>query len=183
MKKTTLILCTLLSILSLQLKAQTLYKSTNAEISFFSKTPVEDIEGKSNKASAIIHLEKKDIAFIVQNVSFEFPNKLMQEHFNEKYMESEKYTMSQFRGIIQENIDLKVAGTYKVTVKGVLTIHGVAQNRTIEGTITVKDGTITLESKFKVKNADHKIEIPSLVVTKIAEEIEVKVLANLLPKK
>jgi polyisoprenoid-binding protein YceI len=106
----------------------------------------------------------------------------MQEHFNEKYMESEKFPLSQFRGTIQEKIDLKVAGTYQVTVKGKLTIHGVEQERTITGTITVKDGKITVQSKFKIKVADHKIEIPSLVATKIAEELDVEVNAVLLPK-
>jgi hypothetical protein len=120
---------------------------------------------------------------MIQNNSFKFPNKLMQEHFNEKYMESEKYPASSFRGNVQEDIDLKVLGTYKVTVKGKLTIHGVTQERTITGTINVNEGSITLESNFKVKNADHKIEIPKLVITKIAEELDVKVLATLFPKK
>jgi polyisoprenoid-binding protein YceI len=163
--------------------AQTLYKATNATISFFSKTPIEDIDGKSEIATTLINLETKDIAFMVQNNSFKFPNKLMQEHFNEKYMESEKYPASSFRGNIQEDINLKVVGTYKVTVKGKLNIHGVNQERTIVGTIIVNEGSITLESDFKVKNADHKIEIPKLVVTKIAEELDVKVVATLLLKK
>ncbi len=163
--------------------AQTLYKATNATVSFFSKTPIEDIDGKSETATTLINLETKDIAFMIQNNSFQFPNKLMQEHFNEKYMESEKYPASSFRGTIQENIDLKMAGVYQVTVMGKLTIHGVIQERTIPGTITVKEGSILLESNFVVKNADHKIEIPSLVVTKIAKELDVKVKASLFPKK
>jgi polyisoprenoid-binding protein YceI len=163
--------------------AQTLYKANNATVSFFSKTPIEDIDGKSETATTLINLETKDIAFMIQNNSFKFPNKLMQEHFNEKYMESEKYPTSSFRGNIQENIDLKVAGVYQVTVMGKLTIHGVVQERTIPGTITVKEGSILLESNFVVKNVDHKIDIPTLVVTKIAKELDVKVAASLFPKK
>ena len=162
--------------------AQTLYKATNATVIFFSKTPIEDIDGKSETATTLINLEKKDIAFMIQNNSFQFPNKLMQEHFNEKYMESEKYPISSFRGNIQENIDLKVAGVYQVTVNGKLTIHGITLDRTIPGTLTVKEGSILLESNFIVKNSDHKIEIPSLVATKIADELNVKVKATLLPK-
>jgi hypothetical protein len=162
--------------------AQTLYKATNATVSFFSKTPIEDIDGKSETATTLINLEKKDIAFMIQNNSFQFPNKLMQEHFNEKYMESEKYPISNFRGNVQENIDLKVAGVYQVTVNGKLTIHGITLDRTIPGTLTVKEGSILLESNFIVKNSDHKIEIPSLVATKIADELNVKVKATLLPK-
>lgn len=163
--------------------AQTLYKATNATVSFFSKTPIEDIDGKSETATTLINLEKKDIAFMIQNNSFQFPNKLMQEHFNEKYMESEKYPISNFRGNVQENIDLKVAGVYQVTVNGKLTIHGITLDRTIPGTLTVKEGSILLESNFIVKNSDHKIEIPSLVATKIADELDVKVKATLIPKK
>lgn len=182
MKKLVLTLGTAFGLFCAGLNAQTLYKAANAEVSFFSKTPLENIDGKTVTATTLINLETNDLAFVIQNVSFQFPNKLMQEHFNEKYMESEKFPLSQFRGTIQEKIDLKVAGTYQVTVKGKLTIHGVEQERTITGTITVKDGKITVQSKFKIKVADHKIEIPSLVATKIAEELDVEVNTVLLPK-
>ena len=183
MKKLILTFASILTISLVNLSAQTLYKATNATVSFFSKTPVEDIDGKSETATTLINLETKDIAFMIQNTSFKFPNKLMQEHFNEKYMESEKYPASSFRGNVLEDINLKIAGTYKVTVKGKLNIHGITQERTIAGTIVVKEGSIALESDFKVKNADHEIKIPSLVVAKIAEELDVKVIATLLPKK
>lgn len=183
MKKLIVTIVTISTFALANLSAQTLYKATNAEVSFFSKTPLENIDGKSETATTLANLETKDIAFVIQNNSFKFPNKLMQEHFNEKYMESEKYPMSNFRGFIQEDINLKVAGTYKVNVKGKLNIHGVIQERTIAGTIIVKEGSIQLESDFKVKVADHKIEIPSVVTAKIAEELDVKVSATLFPKK
>lgn len=182
MKKILLTVATAIGLFYSNLNAQTLYKATNAEVSFFSKTPLENIDGKTVTATTLINVETKEIAFVIQNVSFQFPNKLMQEHFNEKYMESEKFPLSQFRGTIQEKIDLKVPGTYQVTVKGKLTIHGVEQERTITGTILVAEGKITMQSKFRVKVADHKIEIPSLVATKIAEELDVDVNAVLLPK-
>ena len=183
MKKLILTLTAFTALTFINLKAQGLYKSTNSEVAFFSKTPLENIDGKTTTATTLLNVERKEIAFVIQNISFQFPNKLMQEHFNEKYMESEKFPLSIFKGTVQENIDLKVSGTYQVTVKGKLNIHGVAQDRTIAGTIVVNEGSITLESDFKVKNADHKIKIPSLVVTKIAEELDVKVVATLLPKK
>ena len=183
MKKLILTIATITIFAVANLSAQTLYKASNATVSFFSKTPIEDIDGKSETATTLINLETKDIAFMIQNNSFHFPNKLMQEHFNEKYMESEKYPASSFRGNVQEDINLKVLGTYKVNVKGKLNIHGIIQERTITGTIIVNEGSIILESDFKVKNSDHKIDIPSLVVTKIADELEVKVKATLLPKK
>jgi polyisoprenoid-binding protein YceI len=183
MKKVILTLLSIGVFAASNVSAQTLYKATNAEVGFFSTTPVENIEAKTLTATTLINVQTKDIAFVIQNRTFEFPNKLMQEHFNEKYMETEKFPISQFRGTVQENIDLSKTGTYQVNVKGKLTIHGVEQERTITGTITVSEGKIELKATFKVKVADHKIEIPKLVLAKIAEEIEVKVNAILAPKK
>ncbi|MFN4084114.1 MAG: YceI family protein [Bacteroidia bacterium] len=171
-----------LSLMVLANYAQNLFTSKTAQVSFFSKTPVEDIKAECNTANALLNTEGS-IAFVINNTSFEFPNKLMQEHFNEKYMESDKYPMSTFKGKINEKIDYTKDGTYEVTTSGTLNIHGVEQERTIPGTINIKNGVINLASNFKVKVADHKITIPKLVVAKIAEEIDVKVNAELLPKK
>ena len=107
----------------------------------------------------------------------------MQEHFNEKYMESDKNPKSTFKGKINEKIDFTKDGEYNVTVTGKLNIHGVEQDRTISGKVIVKEGKIQLLTSFKVKNADHKVEIPKIVSAKIAEELDVKVDALLLPKK
>lgn len=160
-----------------------LYSTSGASISFFSKTPVENIEAKSTQVLSVLNVNTRELVFRVTNTTFKFPNKLMEEHFNEKYIESEKYPNSTFKGKINEEIDLTKDGEYKVTVTGKLNIHGVEQDRIIPGTIVVKDGSISLISTFKVKEADHKIEIPKLVVAKIAEELDVNVDAKLLPKK
>lgn len=178
--KSILVSCTVL--FSLVTSAQTASTQTGT-ISFFSSTPVEDINAVSKRCLAAVNIEKRTVAFKVDNTSFDFPNKLMQEHFNEKYMESEKYPYSTFSGKINEEIDLTKDGEYAVTVTGKLNIHGVEQERTINGKIIVKNGEITLLSDFKVAVKDHKIEIPTVVVAKIAEVIDVKVNAVLLPKK
>ncbi len=163
-------------------KAQ-LYSSQAVEISFFSKTAVEDISAQSKMGLGVMNITTREVAFSIGNITFDFPNKLMQEHFNEKYMETEKYPSSTFKGKINEQVDLTRDGEYKVTVTGKLNIHGVEQERTLPGTILVKDGNITIQCSFKVKVADHKITIPTLVMAKIAEEIDVKLDAKLLPKK
>lgn len=160
-----------------------LASTSTGVISFFSSTPVEDIQAQSGKVLGVVNLQTREVAFNVVNTTFEFPNKLMQEHFNEKYMESEKYPNSTFKGKINEVIDLTKDGEYKVTVTGKLNIHGVEQERTIPGTIVVKDGLVSIVSDFKVKVADHRIEIPKLVVAKIAEEIAVKLDVKLVPKR
>jgi hypothetical protein len=160
-----------------------LCSTQSGKIDFYSKTPAEDIEAHSGKVLAVMSTEKKEMAFSVENTTFEFPNKLMQEHFNEKYMESEKYPKSSFKGKVNENIDLSKDGEYPVTVTGKLNLHGVEKDRTIGGTISVNSGVLTLKSEFKVLVKDHDITIPKLVIANIAEEITVTVNAQLMPKK
>lgn len=159
-----------------------IYNTPSGQVDFYSKTPVEDIEAHSKNLAVVLNTATNTVAFQVQNTSFDFQNKLMQEHFNEKYMESGKYPKSNFTGRINEKIDYSKDGTYDVTVTGKLTIHGVAVDRTIPGKLIIKGKTIRLVSDFKVKVADHRIEIPTLVTAKIAEEISVHVDALLNPK-
>lgn len=102
----------------------------------------------------------------------------MQEHFNENYMESEKYPQATFKGKVQQAVDVSKDGSYPVTATGVLTVHGVAQNRSITGTIAVQKGVITLTSEFMVKCVDHQITIPKIVFHNIAESIRVNVSAK-----
>ena len=107
----------------------------------------------------------------------------MQEHFNENYLESEKYPHAEFKGKVLDEIDLKKDGVYAVTVEGDLLIHGVSKTYREKGTITVKNGLVSARSKFNVRVADHKIKIPSLVVKNIAEVVEVTVEAVYQPNK
>jgi polyisoprenoid-binding protein YceI len=176
MKATLTVL--LVTIASWQATAQKTYKATAARIGFYSHTPIEDIEAKSDKASSVIDPSKNQLAFVVTNTSFVFPNSLMQEHFNDKYMESDKYPKSSFSGKINEPIDWNVDGEYKATVTGKLKIHGEETDRTIPATISIKEGKVSAKSEFMVKTADHKIEIPKLVWEKIAEELKVNVSAE-----
>ncbi|OYU94918.1 MAG: hypothetical protein CFE21_14665 [Bacteroidetes bacterium B1(2017)] len=160
-----------------------MFSTSTGKVSFFSKTPMENIDAESNTVLAVLKADTKEMAIIITNTSFKFQNGLMEEHFNEKYVESEKFPKSIFKGKINENIDLTKDGEYTVTVTGKLTIHGVEVDRTIPGKIIVKGGTIQLKSNFSVKNADHKIEIPTIVTSKIAEAIDVTVDLILTPKK
>jgi polyisoprenoid-binding protein YceI len=152
------------------------YKTANGKISFYSETPVENIDAHSSAMTSAINPVDRNAAALVTITSFKFKNALMQEHFNEKYMESDKYPKATFSGIINEEVDLMQAGTYNVTVTGKLTIHGVEQNRTIQATITVKEShQLHLKAEFDVKLVDHNIKIPEIVFHKIAEVIAVKI--------
>lgn len=159
---------------STMLNAQ-IYMGKSCDINFFSKGPIEDISATNKTAKPILNAAAGEIALKVTIKGFTFEKKLMQEHFNEKYMESDKYPYATFSGKINEAIDYKKDGTYKVTVPGKLNIHGVEKERIIEGALTVKSGEISIDSKFNVMLKDHNIEIPSLVAQNIAEVVEVTV--------
>ncbi|HTM99828.1 MAG TPA: YceI family protein [Pedobacter sp.] len=179
LKNTRLLLVLLLGLSSsLQVGAQT-YTGKNIKFNIFSSTPIEDIKAVSNTGVAVLLVQKQELSIQVAIKSFEFDKKLMQEHFNENYMESDKYPYAKFKGIIDPKIDWTKDGEYNVTAKGTLTVHGVDQARTINGKITIKNKTASLNATFNVACAAHQIKIPSLMFTKIAEIIQVKIQGNL----
>lgn len=153
----------------------------NGQISFFSETPLENISGLNKNVTAIINTKTSDVAVKMQVAQFEFPNKLMQEHFNENYLESDKYPTASFTGKIQEKVDFSKDGIQAVTAKGILNMHGVAKERTMNGKLTVTKTGASLICEFNVPLADHKIEIPKLVFEKIAEVITIKTSFSFVP--
>jgi polyisoprenoid-binding protein YceI len=173
----------LLTWLSLNQVGQDLYACKNAKISLFSSAPLEDIQASTNTGTSVYNASTGDLAFSVNIRSFKFPKSLMQEHFNENYMESDKYPRATFKGKVNEKVDVSKNGTYPVTATGDLTVHGVTQTRTIPGTITVNNGTLSMSSEFMVKCVDHKIDIPTLVFKHIAETIKMNVSATYTPAK
>ncbi len=180
MRTITIIICLLFS--SISLSAQDLYKATDGEISFFSEAPVENISAINKDVKALINAKNAEVAFIVTNVGFKFEKPLMEEHFNENYMESHKYKVSVFKGKIVDEVDFTKDGTYEVTAKGALDIHGVTVEREIKGTLTISNGKINLTTEFDVALKDHKIKIPSVVVKNIAEVVKVTVNINFAKK-
>lgn len=161
--------------------SQKAHLDKQAQISFFSEAPLENIDAHSKSAVGIIDISNGAVFFKVPIKSFSFKKALMQEHFNENYMESDKYPHATLKGQIKEFPDLKKEGTYNVVVEGDLTIHGVTQKRSIPGTIRVQGDTLTVTSEFDVRLADHNIKIPTLVIKNIAEVVQVKVNSTLLP--
>jgi polyisoprenoid-binding protein YceI len=155
--------------------SQNKYSAKELHITFLSETVLENIFATNTGAAAIIDLDKKDFVFVVPIKSFEFEKELMKEHFNENYMESAKFPNGSFKGKIEGNIDIATDGEYKVNAVGVLDIHGVKKDRTIPATVLVKDGVISIRSKFAIKLVDHDIKVPSVVGQNIAEVINVSV--------
>jgi polyisoprenoid-binding protein YceI len=127
----------------------------------------------------VIDLNTGNYAFKIAIQDFVFPNSLMQEHFNESYLESEKYPYAVFQGEIVNFSSINYQNKNKVVCKGDFTIHGVTNNVEIESDIQMVDGMLFIESNFNVLLKDYKIKIPKVVLYNIAEEIKVSVVASL----
>ncbi len=150
------------------------YICRDGETSFFSETPLENIAALNKSVTSVLNIATNEIAVKMVMTDFKFKNHLMEEHFNENYMESTKFPNGIFKGKVNEAIDWKKDGTYDVTAKGTLIMHGISKERLLKGKVTIKGEEITLLCDFNVPLADHKIEVPTLVVAKIAENIAVK---------
>lgn len=153
------------------------YFTKSGTISFFSKTSMENIDATSNQATSIIDATSGDIVFKVLQQSFQFQKALMQEHYNEKYVESEKFPEATFKGKIANvsAVNFTKDGIYPVKVTGDMTMHGATKSVTADGTITIKGGKVTAQAKFPLYLKDFKIEIPGAVKDKIAENVQVTV--------
>jgi hypothetical protein len=174
----------LLLVFSFNVKApQQDFKVKTGSIAFRSDAPLELIKAQSSELKGLFIPEKKQFAFIVNIKSFKgFNSPLQQEHFNENYLESNKYAVASFEGKVIEDIDFTKDGVYSVRTKGNLTIHGVVQERIIKSEITIKNSSISIKSSFIVLLTDHNIPIPKVVHEKLASEIKVDVKADLVTK-
>lgn len=174
MKK--VIITTALFIFCINSFAQT-YFTRNGKIEFFSKAPLENIEAKTNEVTSIFDIKKGEFAFNALIKSFKFKKALMEEHFNENYMESNTFPKATFKGVITDisKVNFSKDGNYSVNVAGDLTIHGITKKIEVPGTISVSQGKISANSKFNIKVKDYNIKIPATVVNNIAETISITV--------
>jgi hypothetical protein len=161
-----------------------IYFPSKGKVSFISNAPLEVITAESEDIIGAINIEKSSFAFEVSLRSFEgFNSPLQKEHFNENYVESDKYPKATFAGKIIEDINLNKDGTYPVRAKGILSVHGIPAERIIKATIEVLNGEIIVHSGFKISLTDHKIKVPAIVNQKISEIIDVDLKILLKPKK
>ena len=155
----------------------------SGEISFFSSTPIEDIEALNNSATCIFKSSSGELAFNVFMKRFSFDRAAMEEHFNRDYVHSDEFPKASFQGVITDidQIDLSVKGQWKVTVTGSLTIHGVTRSVEESGIIEILDDGILLSSTFSVTLSDYDVKVPSNFLKRISKEIEISVKASLEP--
>jgi len=178
MKNHILLLALLL--FSTGLIAQSKYVIKESNVRFFSEAPMENIEATNADTKAVVDSETGEFSFRVPIKSFVFDKSLMRDHFNENYMESDKYPNGTFKGKIEGDFSMTDDGVYALEAVGTLSIHGVEKEMRIPATITVQGEDVSIDSKFIVKLVDHKIQIPKIVFYNIAEEIEVTISASLV---
>jgi polyisoprenoid-binding protein YceI len=184
MNKKSILLALMISAAGL-VNAQDRYFTKTGKISFYSKAPMEDIEAKNKTVAAVMDTKTGALQFSVLMKSFEFEKALMQEHFNENYVESDKFPKADFKGSIANNSSVNYSkdGTYNAVVKGKLTIHGVTKEVEAPGVIKVEGGKIDASSTFNVLLSDYNVSIPSVVKDKVSNSIKITVDCKMDPLK
>ncbi len=159
------------------------YFSKAAKISFHSDAPMEKIVATNSTASTVLDMSTGNMEWAVLIQGFKFEKDLMQEHFNENYMESTKYPKAKFKGKIDNlsTVNCKQDGDYTVNVSGDMEIHGITKPVTATGVISVKGGNISAKSKLSIAVADYGIEIPKVVAENIAKKVDIHVQADYQP--
>jgi polyisoprenoid-binding protein YceI len=188
--KNSLVLMLVLT-LFIGVKAQTkesdktqVYTTSSGTIKFFSKTTAENIDATNNQVKAALDANTGNMEFAVSINSFLFKKALMQKHFQENYLESDKFPKSTFKGSIVNNAAVKYAtdGTYPVNVKGKLTMHGVTKDVNIPGKVTISGKKAILSGDFNVLLDDYNIKVPANNASQIAKSIKVTVDCSLQKK-
>jgi polyisoprenoid-binding protein YceI len=184
LKKNLILFVTLVLTVSVSFGQGKFYTKTG-KISFISKAPLEEIEGKNKTVTAVVDSKTGAMQFAIQMKGFEFEKQLMQQHFNENYVESDKYPKAEFKGTISNNstINYSKDGNYPAKVKGKLTIHGVTKDVETTGTLKINGGKIDANSTFNVLISDYNIKIPAVVKDKVSNTIKITVDCDLEPLK
>lgn len=154
-------------------RGQSIYVTDKGTVSFFSEAPIENIEARHFGPQSILNLAKQEIAFIIPIRGFRFEKSLMEEHFNEKYMESDRYPTATFSGTLSQPVTLVRDTVCPLSATGKLTIHGVERPVEIVGKAEVRAGTLRLTSSFPVAVKEYGVSIPKLLTENIADTVRV----------
>ena len=171
------ILLSIILFSALSVSSQNRYYTKSGHISFEAGTTLEDINASNNAAASVLDISTSKIEYAFLIKGFEFRRALMQEHFNENYLESDKFPKAIFKGKLTnaEKVTFRKNGGYPVTVKGILEIHGIKKEVEVPGTIQVAGETIGTSTEFTVSLQDYNISIPGLVEDKISKIVTIRV--------
>ena len=184
MKKQIVLLLAILVTVN-YVSAQEKYFTKTGQIEFYSKAALENIEAKNKSVTCVLDTKTGNLQFAVLMKGFEFEKALMQEHFNENYVESHKFPKAEFKGMITNNSEINYGkeGTYTAKVKGKLTLHGETREVETTGTVTVKGGKVDADASFNIELADYNVVIPAVVKDNISKTVKVTVDCKLEPLK
>lgn len=149
--------------------------SRNGKVIFEASVPsYEPVGAVNSEVSCILNLKTSEISSLTFLKSFRFKLSLMEEHFNDNYIESDRYPKSYFKGKI-ENFDIsKLTNTPTAyTIKGKLELHGKSKKISFIANIKKIDKVVTIQSNFTLNADDFNIIIPSIVKNKVSNTINV----------
>lgn len=180
-----LLITTIVFLLPDYVQAQSRFFTKTGVIRFFSKAPLEDIEAVNKTVTAVLDAGSGALQFSVQMKSFAFAKALMQQHFNENYVESDQYPRATFKGSLKDKSAVQYTkyGTYPVTVVGSLTLHGITRQLQVPGTLQVAGEKLLGQSTFTLQLSDYNISIPALVKDKVSNTITISVQLDMQPLK
>jgi hypothetical protein len=167
------------------LLAQDKYYTKSGRITFVSKAPLENIDGNHKSVTCVLDTKTGNMQFAVLMKGFEFEKALMQEHFNENYIESHKFPKAEFKGQVINNSEVNYTkdGSYSAKVKGTLTMHGETKEIETIGSVVVRSGKVQASAEFTVLLSDFKIEIPKVVKDNVSNTVKINVDCSLEPLK
>lgn len=164
--------------------ASNVFVVKSSKVKFKSEAPLETIIAESTELKGILELQSKNFAFTINNESFKgFNSSLQREHFNDNYLDTDRYPVISYTGRIIDEIDFNKPGVYTVRAKGMMNVKGINRERLIKSTVEVKANAIKISTEFTVLLDDYSIRIPRVVNQKIASEIQISLVANLEPQK
>jgi hypothetical protein len=159
------------------------YATRAGEIIFEASVPsFEEVKAKNANVSAVLDVSTGKFAALALMKGFRFKVALMEEHFNENYIESSKFPKATFKGTIQDFQFSESSAEREYIIKGTLNLHGVDKNLEVPATISVADGIAQLTARFVLRPEEFDIKIPSIVSSKIAENVNVSVVFQLQKK-
>lgn len=183
--KSKMIIMVALFLSATAIQAQDKFYTKSGNISFHSKAPLENIDAVHKSVTCVLDSRTGNMQFAVLMKGFEFEKALMQEHFNENYVESHKYPKAEFRGQVVNNGDISYVkdGSYTAKVKGKLTLHGETRDVEATGKLVVKSGRISADAEFRIQLSDYGIEIPKIVKENISNSVLITVDCAMEPLK
>jgi len=145
----------------------------HGKVEFYTSSILSDIEATSEEPNVSLDLETGEVEITIAIKSFEFEYEMMQDHFNEEYMESDKFPIAIFVGKVDSDIrDLSIET--EVGVSGQLTVHGVSKDIKFKATLSKQDGFTKVKCKFPIVFKDYNIEEPSVLTKSVAKDVEMK---------